>query len=183
VPTFDLGPRSSLRPVEPGLAAELFALIESNRERLRTWLLWVDQTTTVDDVGEFLEKSVRELADGVTLNLGIWSEERLAGVIGAKFRPVDCFAEIGYWIAAEFEGRGLITRAVEAMLPYLFEERDLNRVEIRCAPGNVRSCRVPERLGFQMEGVLRETARLPGRFVDNRVYGLLRSEWRTRTGA
>ena len=55
--------------------------------------------------------------------------------------------------------------------------RELNRVEIRAAPENRRSRAIPERLGFQREGVLRETERVGDRYLDEVVYGMIASDW------
>jgi ribosomal-protein-serine acetyltransferase len=55
-------------------------------------------------------------------------------------------------------------------------------VEIGCAPGNRKSCAIPERLGFTREGVLRQREWLYDHFVDHVVYGILAEEWRARRG-
>ncbi|MGH7179120.1 MAG: GNAT family N-acetyltransferase, partial [Tepidisphaeraceae bacterium] len=58
-----------------------------------------------------------------------------------------------------------------------FDQWKLNKVEIRAATQNVRSRRVPERLGFTMEGTLRQVNKLADGFHDLVVYGMLASEW------
>jgi ribosomal-protein-serine acetyltransferase len=54
----------------------------------------------------------------------------------------------------------------------------LHRLEVRCAVANARSRAIPERLGFRLEGTIREAEWLYDRFVDHAVYGLLEAEWR-----
>jgi ribosomal-protein-serine acetyltransferase len=86
--------------------------------------------------------------------------------------------EIGYWISAKFEGNGIITHSCKALIAYAFNELKLNRVEIRCATENGRSRAIPERLGFKLEGVLRESEWRHTRFYDMAIYGLLQNEWK-----
>ena len=64
------------------------------------------------------------------------------------------------------------------MLDYLFNELRLERMEIRCATGNTRSCAIPERLGFTREGVLRHGEWVNDRWVDLVVWGMLQEDWR-----
>jgi ribosomal-protein-serine acetyltransferase len=87
---------------------------------------------------------------------------------------------IGYWLAADAQGRGLMTRAVAACLDHAFAAWDLHRIEIRAAPDNARSRAVPERLGFVQEGILREAERHADRFGDLVVYAMLAADWRAR---
>jgi RimJ/RimL family protein N-acetyltransferase len=63
--------------------------------------------------------------------------------------------EIGYWIDSRFSGQGYMTEAVQGIAAFAFQELQANRVEIRCDRLNVRSRAVPERLGFALEGILR----------------------------
>ena len=109
---------------------------------------------------------------------GLWHCGQLAGVIGyAGIDWPNRTTGIGYWLGAAFQGRGLVTKACRALIAYAFTELKLNRVEIRCAPGNQKSCAIPKRLGFTEEGTLREVEWLYDHFVDLVVYGMLASEW------
>jgi ribosomal-protein-serine acetyltransferase len=84
---------------------------------------------------------------------------------------------IGYFIGAAYQGRGIATMAVRAIVAYCFDTLNLNRIELRCAASNRRSARVAERLGFVREGILRQAEYLDGVYVDLYVYGLLREEY------
>jgi len=71
-----------------------------------------------------------------------------------------------------------MTLAVRALIDHAFGAWELHRVMIQAGVGNARSRAVAERLGFTLEGVLREAERyLDGRYIDLAVYGLLASEW------
>jgi ribosomal-protein-serine acetyltransferase len=70
-----------------------------------------------------------------------------------------------------------MTRSVSAVLDLAFGRYGMHRVEIRAAPGNVRSRAIPERLGFTEEGLCREVEWLYDHFVDHVVYGMLAREW------
>jgi ribosomal-protein-serine acetyltransferase len=94
--------------------------------------------------------------------------------------PFGVVAEIGYWIRSRYEGRGLVTRACEALIDHAFDTIGLHRVVIRAGVENTRSRAIPERLGFTFEGIAREEGRGVGRFYDLAVYGLLDREWRAR---
>lgn len=59
-------------------------------------------------------------------------------------------------MSEDAQGQGIITRSVSALLNYLFETLNINRVEIQCAVNNHKSIAIPERLGFVNEGVKRE---------------------------
>lgn len=167
---------AELRPLEPAQAEELFALVDRERERLRVWLPWVDPTRSVDDTKEFIATQLVKAECGEELTVVLKVAGRVAGVIGVRLDSRDPTADIGYWIAAEYEGRGLMTTAVRAVIDRLFLDAGIHRIEIRCAAGNSRSRAIPQRLGFTHEAVLREAQRLQGRFVDIALYSLLSSE-------
>lgn len=103
----------------------------------------------------------------------------LAGVIG--FHRVDWLnhsTSIGYWLAEDFQGKGIMTASCRCLLDYAFGNLGMNRVEIRCATENLRSRAIPERLGFTEEGLIRQAEWLYDHYVDHLVYGLLREEWK-----
>ena len=89
-------------------------------------------------------------------------------------------ASVGYWISREMEGKGVVTKCCRVLIDYLFDTMGLNRVQINCNVENARSRAIPEKLGFTLEGTLREVEYLDGRFGDWAVYSLLKREWQFR---
>ena len=85
--------------------------------------------------------------------------------------------EVGYWLDAEHEGRGIASRAVAALVRAGFRERRLARVELRTAMDNARSRALAERLGFHREGILRNAQAFADRRVDMAIYAVLAREW------
>ena len=69
-------------------------------------------------------------------------------------------------------------RACKAYIAYGFNELDLNRIEIRVAEENKKSRAIPEKLGFQEEGKIRQAEWLYDHYVDHVIYGLLAEEWK-----
>ncbi len=89
----------------------------------------------------------------------------------------DHSAVIGYLLAKEYWGRGVMTGAVGAMLRWGFDGLDLNRIEATTNPLNPRSARVLEKQGFIREGTLRDYRLDRGVFRDCWIWGLVRREW------
>lgn len=172
----------SLGLLEARHAVDLYALIDANREHLERWFPWATETNGPEDTRAFIERSLAAFARGEGFDAAaILDEGRLIGSLG--LHGMDRGAgktELGYWLAVEAQGRGIVTRAIAGLLPYLFREMDLHRLEIRIDPANDRSRAIPERLGFTEEGVLREVGVDRGQRYDLVVYSLLRTEWETR---
>jgi [ribosomal protein S5]-alanine N-acetyltransferase len=110
---------------------------------------------------------------GVQLEQGVVGTCALAN-IDRKHRR----AEVGFALARAFWGRGLIVRALPAVIQFAFERLDLHRIEADTDPRNVASMRVLERLGFQREGLLRERYFQFGEAQDAVFFGLLRRDWK-----
>lgn len=111
-------------------------------------------------------------------DFGILYENKWIGSMG--YNDIDLTnkkAEIGYWLDKDYQGKGIMTDCVRAIIKYGFEELDLHRIEIKCASSNTKSKAVPERLGFTLEGTLRDSYRMNGVFCDTLIFGILRSEW------
>ena len=174
----DLGSEASLRLWEETHAAALFAVVDASRAHLRRWLPWLDMNTTSADSLAFIRATRRQVADNQGFQAGIWQGERLVGAIG--FHHVNHsskYASVGYWLAADAQGHGLVTRATQALVDQAFGPMGLNRVEIRAAVENRSSRAVLERLGFVQEGVIRDAELLYDHFVDHVVYATLARDW------
>lgn len=174
---FPLRPELELRLLEQRHAAELFALCDKNRARLRRFLPWIEKTHGPDDSRAFINGALAQFAAGLGFHAGIFASGRLAGCIG--LHPVDrdnAAVSLGYWLDEDLEGRGIVTDAVRAVTSYCFETLGLHRVEIRCASANSRSCAIPRRLGFHFEGTLRQAQKLPDGYTDLHVFAKLSSD-------
>ncbi len=87
--------------------------------------------------------------------------------------------EMGYWIAEPFWGRGLIGEAAKVVLPWLFANYTLERVQAHCMAENVGSARVLEKIGMKYEGTFRSGLFHRGRFWDLKWYAVLRGDMAT----
>jgi ribosomal-protein-serine acetyltransferase len=175
---FRIDENIELRPPSAENAAELFAVVQNNYEHLRPFLHWVVPEQSLEDIKEFIARSEKESAAKQSLNLSIFYDEKLVGATGfVNFHWSSKSTEIGYWIAKDFEGKGIITKSGAKLIDYAFGELELNRVEIRCVSENIRSRAVPERLGFTHEGTLRQAMWRHTRLYDLEIYGLLKGEW------
>ncbi|HEU4948465.1 MAG TPA: GNAT family protein [Kribbella sp.] len=173
---------AELRPLEPWQAPEFLAHVEKARANLEPYIPWSAVVVDEQSARAFLQQyAERQAADEGRL-FGIWQNGELVG--GLLFRTFDAKSggcEIGVWLAAAAEGRGLITRAARRLIDWAVVERGMVRVEWRCVPTNERSIAVAKRLGMACEGTLRQAFPYRGEIHDVQVWSLLRSEWLQRS--
>ncbi|WP_397539172.1 GNAT family N-acetyltransferase [Rummeliibacillus pycnus] len=167
-----------LRPLNPQDASAVFSLTENDRAYLRQWLPWVDGTKTEEDTLNYITFSQKGEKTGTLLNLAIVWKGKVVGITGFNnIDRINRFAAIGYWLGSEYQGNGIMTKAVHALTEYAFKELYMNKVEIRAAIENKKSRSIPERLGYVHEGTLRSNEWLYDHYVDHAVYGILADEW------
>jgi ribosomal-protein-serine acetyltransferase len=158
-------------------ADALYDVTIRNRDFLAPWMSWIDNVIDVSDSHGFLRSAEREAYEHTSFKAGIWRDGVLIGAI--DLHDIDwnnSHARIGYWLDEKNTGQGIMTRAVRLLAEYAFEALDLNRLEIHVATENHRSRRIPERLGFALEGVLRGVQRIRGEYLDHALYAMLREE-------
>ena len=169
----------ALKPAEPANAAALYALIESSRSYLATWLPWVMYSISAKQTEQFIRQTTSKKNRLEQVVYVIWYKNQITGLIDLHF--IDTFnrkAYIGYWLGQSWQGRGIMTRACRSLIDMAFDFYDLNRIVIRCAEGNDKSSAIPLRLGFAYEGTERQSEWLNGRFVNLRVYSILKQDWK-----
>ncbi len=167
-----------LLPLRLDDADAMIALIQRNRAHLDRWLRWSGRVQTADDARALIEHFAARTAVGDGFHAGLWLDGQLAGgVVCHGIDRANRTTEIGYWLGAEFVGRGLVTRACRAVIAALFEQEGLHRIEIQAAVDNLPSRAVAERLGFTFELIARDSAWITTRFCDHAVYSLLDRDW------
>lgn len=112
----------------------------------------------------------------------VWAiEERATGEFTGtagfeSFSFLDGSAEAGFTLLKEYRGRGYMTQAMEAIIAFAFGELRLNRIEVRIHPENAPALRLAERLGFKLEGTLRQSVSFAGEFHDQMVLSIIRED-------
>ncbi|EAS45976.1 YdaF [marine gamma proteobacterium HTCC2207] len=156
---------------------ELYDLTEANRNYLSEWLPWLDQIKTSRDTKTFIESTVKVASSGGAPNYAVLYKGAICGVVGFhEINKQHRIGSIGYWLGEVFTGKGVMTAAVAKLLTVGFVQFDLNKIEIRCAEGNLRSRAIPERLGFTYEATLRQCEWLYSEYVNHAIYSMLKSE-------
>jgi ribosomal-protein-serine acetyltransferase len=159
-------------------AAELFAIVDGNRTYLEKWLPWVRATKTVEDSLRFLKDARRFSEGGQQLHTLIIYKGKIVGLVGFNaIQKKHQKGEIGYWIAENRQGKGIVTKAVKRLIDYGFKHLNLNRIIIQVSTQNLKSQYIPERLGFVYEGTLRAELIVNDEFIDMKIYSLLKSEY------
>ncbi|WP_444685741.1 GNAT family N-acetyltransferase [Alkalicoccus luteus] len=179
--TFDIDKELKLELVAAKHKKDIFTLTTKDKAYLGKWLPWVDQVEREEDTAAFIESCRKRFAGQKSLEAVILYHGEAAGIAG--FNRIDTtngVASVGYWLAAEFQGNGIMTRTVKALTDFALKELSMNKVEVRVADNNRASRAVPERLGFIEEGTIREAENLQSGMVDHVVYGMLKREWEAR---
>lgn len=177
--TLTLTERIVLRPLRLTDAPAYYACARKNLQRLQPWFYWAREALTLEETQQYLTDVELQPAPAHDRPYGFFDGDAMAGSIGLyKIDFVNRIARIGYWIDEAYEGQGLITRGAGALIDLAFHELELNRIEIRCAPDNLASRAVPQRLGFTEEGLHRQVLALHGGFQDLVMYAMLAADWR-----
>ena len=155
-------------------ASQVREAIRETITMLRPWMPWADHVPTLAEAEETCRKAEESFRDGSDYRLHLFLKEPLVFVGGSGLHRMDWSvpkAEIGYWIRTSCSSKGYIIEAVREITRYALDELQVNRVEIRMSSRNLKSRRVPERLGFNFEGILRNDDRhLDGSLRNTCVY-------------
>jgi RimJ/RimL family protein N-acetyltransferase len=174
--------RLYIRPALPGDGEVVHQAIVESRKELKEWLPFAQKEQTKAEVEINIRKAYSEFITREDIRLHIFrkTDDEFIGSTGLHRINWDVRKfEIGYWIHTKHTGHGYMTEAVKRLTSFVFDELDGNRVEIRCDPENIRSRTIPERLGFTLEGILRnDSLSAEGTSLRSTcVYSVLKDEW------
>lgn len=168
-----------LRFVSERYAAELCTVVKKNLEHLQKWLPWATEDYSVETAKDFIQTNLNGFAKNEFPSYFIFQDNKLIGGIGfSNINKSEQNAEVGYWLSKDFQGMGIVSKCCRKIVNDGFAELNLNRIVIKCATENIKSQAIPERLGFQKEGISRQSTKLHGEFVDLIVYSMLKEEWK-----
>lgn len=175
--------RLTLRSPRPGDGAAVNAAVLDSLNELRPWMVWAQQTPTVEENERYVrEAHIRFLKrEDLPLLLFLKGTRTMVGTSGLHhINWAVPKVEIGYWVRTPYAGQGYITEAVAAVTAFAFSTLGANRVEIRCDAKNERSVAVAQRSGFTLEGTLRCEDRCPmtNELRDTLVFAKVRGEFR-----
>ncbi len=177
--SYRVDPEIELRLLEERHAETAYQLIDQNRPYLKPWLPWLTDTYSLEDTRAYHKHNLQSYAEQRGYSLAVFYLGQMVGEVGYNHLDWENRAtELGYWLAPPVQGQGLMTKACRVLIHHALVDLKLNRVEIRCGVENNRSRRLPERLGFYQEGILRRAEWLHTRYVDIAVYSLLAQEWK-----
>jgi RimJ/RimL family protein N-acetyltransferase len=168
--------RLTLRAPDPAYAEAMHEAIRDSFAELQASMGWAQQMPTLEKSRAQQVRARAAFDAREDLQLILFHEDRLVGSSGLHRIDWDvpCF-EIGYWVRTPDSGKGFVTEAVQAIESFAFNELGARRVQISAHTQNTRSRAIPERLGYDLEGILRnDSLHVDGEPRDTAVYAKIR---------
>ncbi len=168
--------RLILRPLRMSDAQDLYAYARD--PQVSRHVLWSAHTSVMQS-RQFLRAAIRQYRKGLPGSFAITMKDsgRMIGTVGFVWvHPEYRSAEVGYSLNREYWNRGIMTEALRAVVAFGFDELRLNRIEAQHETENPASGRVMEHVGMQYEGTLRQRLMNKGKFVDVKLYAILRDD-------
>lgn len=156
-------------------------LRECSRAYLTPWEpIWSPDDLTRTGFRRRLRRYAEDLAGDRSYPFIVFRESdgvMLGGVTLANVRRgIAQAGTIGYWIGQPYAGQGYMTAALRVLLPTLFSELNLHRIEAACIPCNTPSIRVLDKCGFTREGLGRRYLCINGIWQDHLLFGMLHDD-------
>ncbi|WP_078394329.1 GNAT family N-acetyltransferase [Shouchella patagoniensis] len=169
--------RLYIRMPMPGDGKVMYEAIEASKKEISQWLPFARRQQTVDEVEANIRDAHVKFLRREDLRLLVFEKETGELVASSGLHQIDWTVpkfEIGYWVDTRHSGKGYVTEAVEGIADFAFTQLKARRVQIRCDPKNKSSSAVAERVGFTLEGILKNDERsLDGNsLTDTCVYAI-----------
>lgn len=145
-------------PLQAGDGNVVHQAIKDSINELKQWLLLFQSIPTVEETEILLRNAHIDFLKRESFRYLIYHKDTndfigTASLHGINWKISKC--EIGYWINTQFSGNGYMTEVVSGLTNLGFQLLKFRRIEIRCESTNTKSRTIPEKLGFELEGILR----------------------------
>lgn len=180
--TFD---RYHIRLLHSADAENYFALIDRNRKRLEDFFAGtVSKNKTISDTQTFIADVTEKATKKIYFPFVIVDTAIQKPVGYTDIKSIDWNipkAEMGFFIDENYEGKGIVSKAVSKIIEHCFETLQMKKLFLRTHEKNIASRKVAEKNGFTVEGIIKcDYKTTSGVMVDLMYYGLLKSEFDTR---
>ncbi|WP_199445815.1 GNAT family N-acetyltransferase [Bacillus weihaiensis] len=133
--------------------------IHASFPELKPWMPFAQEIPTVDESEENIRRSIAQFILREDLRFLLFESSTNAFIGSSGLHRINWDAhsfEIGYWIDTRFSGNGLMTEAVTGIIEFARKHLGAKRIEIKCDPTNHKSKSIPIKLGFTLEGQLKQ---------------------------
>ncbi len=164
----------------------MVAYLEANRLHLEEHgPVWTADYLTPANWRKQLTINLSEFSDDQAVKLFMFQKNAPDTIIGtinftSILRRAAQFCFLGYGLAQDHQGKGLMTEGLTSAIAYMFEEMNLHRISANYVPTNERSGSVLKKLGFQVEGYARDYLYLNGKWRDHILTSLLNDKWKSQ---
>lgn len=131
--------------------------------------------------------SLKDANKWVAFNLNVYKKEKpsdvnfvididgeVAGSIGLSDIKENHKAEVGYWLAEQYWGGGMMTSALKLITKFGFDELKLKRIQLKAYSFNKASRRVAEKTGYEFEGILKKYDKKGNKFLDTYMFAKIK---------
>jgi ribosomal-protein-serine acetyltransferase len=160
-PTEFFTDRLLIRMPQPGDGKAVYQAIQASIAELKPWMPFAQKEQSEQDVELNIREAHVKFLQREDLRLLIFRKDTGEFIASSGLHRINWDVpkfEIGYWIDTRHSGKGYMTEAVQGITRFAFHELKARRVEIRCDSRNKKSRAIPERLGFTLEGILKNDA-------------------------
>ncbi|MFZ3579450.1 GNAT family N-acetyltransferase [Virgibacillus sp. DJP39] len=173
--------RLLLRMPMPGDGKAVYDAINASINELRPWMGFAQKDQSEDEVEINTRESHISFLKREKLRMLVFLKETGQFVGSSGLHNIDWDVrkfEIGYWADTRFSGKGYMTEAIAGLTEFTFTELKANRVQIQCDSRNGKSRAIPERLGYELEGILKneDIAVDSNQLRDTCMYAKIRTE-------
>jgi len=173
-----IGKKINLRTLKISDAGSIFMYIKNRRVAK---YLQIPDPYKLKDAHEFIRKSQKGMRKKESYNFGIASKDNNEIIGMISLMDLDWEnknAEIGYWLAREYQGQKIMPEAISLILNFGFKKIKLQRIYARVMNINIKSANLLEKFGFKFEGKLRKNNYRKGRWMDELRYSMLKNEFK-----
>lgn len=159
-PTMFYTKKLLIRMPQPGDGKSLCEAVNASIEELKPWMKWAQNEHSEYESELVIRETHIMFLRREKLRFLIFLKDTGQFIGSSSLHNIDWDLrkyEIGYWIDTRYSGKGYMTEAVKGICDFAFNQLDARRLEILCDTKNSKSKLIPERLGFELEGIMKNS--------------------------